>query len=137
GQFQLDVFGEVLDMLHTAAQSGRGPTHFSSDTLNLVRSIVEHVAKVWQAPDDGIWEIRGPRRQFVHSKVMAWVAVDRWIQVIEMLELEGEPVDHWTALRQEIHDTVCHEGFNEELGSFTQYFGSDQLDASLLMIGLV
>jgi GH15 family glucan-1,4-alpha-glucosidase len=137
GQFQLDVFGEVLDMLHTATQSGHGPNHFTFDTINLVRSIVEHVEKVWQAPDDGIWEIRGPRRDFVHSKVMAWVAIDRWIQVIEMLELDDEPVDHWTALRQEIHDTVCREGFDEDLGTFTQYYGSDQLDASLLMIGLV
>jgi GH15 family glucan-1,4-alpha-glucosidase len=138
GQFQLDVFGEVLDMLHTAAMSGREPrSHFTPDTINLVRTIVEHVEKVWEAPDDGIWEIRGPRRHFVHSKVMAWVAIDRWIEVIEMLELDDEPIDHWRELRQTIHDTVCQEGFNEELGSFTQYYGSDQLDASLLMIGLV
>ena len=75
-----------------------------------MRSIVEHVEKVWQAPDDGIWEIRGPRRHFVHSKVMAWVAVDRWVQLIEMLELADEPLDHWRRLRDEIHDDGLREG---------------------------
>jgi GH15 family glucan-1,4-alpha-glucosidase len=138
GQFQLDVFGEVLDMLHTATMAGHIPTdHFTPDTLNLVRSIVAHVEKVWVAPDDGIWEIRGPRRQFVHSKVMAWVAIDRWVQMIEMLELDDEPIEHWRELRDQIHGAVCDEGYNEEVGSFTQFFGSTDLDASLLMIGLV
>lgn len=139
GQFQLDVFGEVLDMLHTAATMADRfeASHFTPDTRNLVRSIVEHVERVWVAPDDGIWEIRGPRRHFVHSKVMAWVAVDRWVKIIELFDLDDEPVEHWRDLRDEIHRRVCKKGYNAGVGAFTQYFGSNELDASCLMIGLV
>ena len=90
----------------------------------------------WREPDDGIWEVRGPRRHFTHSKVMAWVAIDRAIKTAEEHGLEG-PVDRWKEVRKEIHDQVCDEGFNADKGSFTQYYGSDQLDASLLMIPLV
>lgn len=138
GQFQLDVFGEVLDMLHTAATMADQfeSNHFTPDTHNLVRSIVEHVERVWVAPDDGIWEIRGPRRHFVHSKVMAWVAIDRWVKIIELLGLD-EPVDHWRDLRDDIHRHICKKGYNAGVGAFTQYFGSNELDASCLMIGLV
>jgi hypothetical protein len=90
----------------------------------------------WREPDDGIWEVRGPRRHFTHSKVMAWVAIDRAIKTAEEYGREG-PIDVWKKVRQEIHDQVCDEGFNVSRGSFTQYYGSDQLDASLLMIPLV
>ena len=90
----------------------------------------------WREPDDGIWEVRGPRRHFTHSKVMAWVAIDRAIKTAEEYGLEG-PVDRWKEVRKEIHDQVCDQGFNADKGSFTQYYGSDQLDASLLMIPLV
>jgi GH15 family glucan-1,4-alpha-glucosidase len=90
----------------------------------------------WRKPDDGIWEVRGPQRNFTHSKVMAWVAVDRAIKTVENCRSEG-PVDRWRALRQEIHTQVTTQGFNTEKGSFTQYYGSDQLDASLLMIPMV
>jgi GH15 family glucan-1,4-alpha-glucosidase len=90
----------------------------------------------WSKPDDGIWEVRGPQRHFTHSKVMAWVAVDRAIKTVENCRSEG-PVDKWRALRQEIHTQVTTQGFNTKKGSFTQYYGSDALDASLLMIPLV
>ena len=90
----------------------------------------------WREPDDGIWEVRGPRRHFTHSKVMAWVAIDRAIRTVEECGVDG-PVERWRKVRQEIHDQVCEQGFNVDKGSFTQYYGSDQLDASLLMIPLV
>ena len=134
GQFQLDVYGEVLDMVwHTAeVLEDRLP----DDTWALCRMLVEHVAKVWRLPDDGIWEVRGPQRHFVHSKVMAWVAVDRWVKLCEA-ERPDEPLARWRRLRDEIHDDVCDQGWNDEVGSFTQYYGCDELDASLLMLALV
>jgi len=98
--------------------------------------LMEYLEKGWRDPDDGIWEVRGPRRHFTHSKVMAWVAIDRAIKTVEECGMEG-PVDRWRKIRSEIHDQVCREGFNADKGSFTQYYGSDQLDASLLMIPLV
>ena len=97
---------------------------------------MEFLGDGWREPDDGIWEVRGPRRHFTHSKVMAWVAIDRAIRTLEEHDLEG-PVDQWKKMREEIHDQVCDQGFNADKGSFTQYYGSDQLDASLLMIPLV
>ena len=90
----------------------------------------------WSDPDNGIWEVRGPRRHFVHSKVMAWVAIDRAVAGVEKYGLAG-PLDRWKELRQRIHDEVCQRGFNQAKGAFTQYYGSDQLDASVLMIPLV
>jgi GH15 family glucan-1,4-alpha-glucosidase len=90
----------------------------------------------WTEPDDGIWEIRGERRHFVHSKVMAWVAFDRAVRSVEAQDLDG-PVDRWRALRDEIHAEVCDRGFDESLGSFVQSYGSRELDASLLLIPLV
>ena len=97
---------------------------------------MEFLEDGWREPDDGIWEVRGPRRHFTHSKVMAWVAIDRAIKTAEEHGLDG-PVDRWKEVRKEIHDQVCDEGFNAGKGSFTQYYGSDELDASLLMIPLV
>jgi hypothetical protein len=99
-------------------------------------SLLSYLEEGWREPDDGIWEVRGPRRHFTHSKVMAWVAFDRAIRTVEEHDVDG-PVDRWRAIRQEIHDQVCELGFNVDVGSFTQYYGSDQLDASLLMIPLV
>ena len=133
-QFQLDVYGEVLDMMLTTAESLGRP--LPADAWALSRMLVHHVASVWMQPDDGIWEVRGPRRHFVHSKVMAWVAVDRWIRLCDQGR-PHEPLDRWRALCQEIHDDICANGWNAEVGSFTQYYGSDQLDASLLMLALV
>jgi GH15 family glucan-1,4-alpha-glucosidase len=90
----------------------------------------------WDKPDSGIWEVRGPARHFTHSKVMAWVAMDRAVKAVEQFGLEG-PVDTWRALRARIHDEVCRNGFDAEVGAFVQSFGSTLLDASLLMIPLV
>jgi GH15 family glucan-1,4-alpha-glucosidase len=133
GQFQLDVYGEVMSALYESTQPDDldgGPA------WELQRSLMEFLETGWQEPDDGIWEVRGPRRHFTHSKVMAWVAIDRAIKTIEEQGAEG-PVERWRTIRQEIHDQVCDLGFNAERGCFTQYYGSDQLDASLLMIPLV
>lgn len=97
---------------------------------------MEFLETDWEKPDEGLWEIRGPRRHFTHSKVMAWVAVDRAVKSVEKFGLSG-PIDKWRRLRKEIHDQVCREGFDPELNSFVQYYGSKRLDASLLMLPLV
>jgi GH15 family glucan-1,4-alpha-glucosidase len=100
------------------------------------RSTLDFLESAWEEPDEGIWEVRGPRRHFTHSKVMAWVAFDRAIRTAEDLGLGG-PIDRWKQLRKQVHDEVCREGFDAERGSFVQYYGSDRLDASLLMMPLV
>jgi GH15 family glucan-1,4-alpha-glucosidase len=133
GQLQLDVYGEVADALYHARQAGIGA---SPDAWALNKKLLEWLEDGWRQPDEGIWEVRGPRRHFVHSKVMAWVAFDRAVRSVEEYEREG-PVDRWRQLRDEIHDGVCREGFSEKLGAFTQSYGMDRLDASLLMIPLV
>src|SRR5206468_5984343 len=91
---------------------------------------------VWKEPDEGIWEVRGPRRHFTHSKVMAWVAVDRALKIAASCGYDA-PIDKWTALRDEIHADVCRHGFNADRNAFTQYYGATELDASLLTIPLV
>jgi len=133
GQFQLDVYGEVMSALYEAARSASA---VELPAWELQRALMDFLGDGWREPDDGIWEVRGPRRHFTHSKVMAWVAIDRAVKMVEECGVDG-PVDHWRQVRQEIHDQVCEQGFNAEKGSFTQYYGSDQLDASLLMIPLV
>lgn len=143
GQFQLDVFGEVMDMFLTAETEqvghvnhhGHPGTGLPADAVEIARFLVEHVARVWREPDDGIWEVRGPRRHFVHSKVMAWVAIDRWVRLIDALGLDDDPAP-WQAVRDEIHADVCTHGFNEQVGAFTQYYGATNLDASMLIAGL-
>jgi GH15 family glucan-1,4-alpha-glucosidase len=132
-QFQLDVYGEVMDAMHM----GRG-FGLESDpwTWDLQRALLEFLEANWHEPDEGIWEIRGPRRHFTHSKVMAWVALDRAIKAVELSGLEG-PVDRWRGVRRELHDEVCREGYDSERDSFVQYYGADHLDASLLQIPLV
>jgi GH15 family glucan-1,4-alpha-glucosidase len=107
-----------------------------ADAWSLQRHIVEFVEKNWVQPDEGIWEIRGPRRHFTHSKVMAWVAVDRAVKAVEQFGLEG-PVERWRATREQMHAEICAKGIYPERGYFTQFYGSDKLDASLLMIPLV
>jgi GH15 family glucan-1,4-alpha-glucosidase len=103
----------------------------------LQTQLVEFIRTGWKEPDDGIWEVRGPRRHFTHSKVMAWVAVDRAVKTLEEWpDLEG-PLEEWRELRHEIFTEVCEKGYNQEIGAFTQYYGCDQLDASVLMIPLV
>jgi GH15 family glucan-1,4-alpha-glucosidase len=131
-QFQLDVYGEVADALHCARRVGLDP---DETAWRVERAMVEFVESVWKDPDEGIWEVRGPRRPFTHSRVMAWVAVDRAVKAVERFGLEG-PVDRWRRLRSVIHDDVCH-GYDPDLGAFVQYYGSKLLDASLLMIPLV
>jgi GH15 family glucan-1,4-alpha-glucosidase len=133
GQFQLDVYGEVMSALYEATQAGDSP---SDPAWDLQCALMDFLETGWRKPDDGIWEVRGPQRHFTHSKVMAWVAVDRAIKMVENCHSVG-PVDKWRALRQEIHTQVTTQGFNAKKGSFTQYYGSDALDASLLMIPLV
>ncbi len=133
-QFQLDVFGEVMSALyHSAHAEGV----INTAVWNLQRVLMDEVESRWVEPDEGIWEVRGPRRHFTYSKVMAWVAVDRAIKTLEEWpDLDG-PMERWRSLRQQIADEVCSRGYNEAIGAFTQYYGSDQLDASLLRIPLV
>jgi GH15 family glucan-1,4-alpha-glucosidase len=132
-QIQLDVMGELMDCLHRTRVAG---LHASPDAWELQRGVVEHVARTWRDPDEGIWELRSGRHPLVHSKVMAWVAVDRAVQAVEKHGLEG-PVDRWRALRARIHGEVCARGWDAGRGAFTQAYGSRELDASLLMIPLV
>ena len=133
GQLQLDVYGEVLDAMYQARRLGLAP---DENGWNLERKLVEHLETIWREPDEGIWEVRGGRRQFTASKVMVWAAFDRAIRSVEEFDLEG-PADRWRAVRQEVHDEVCERGFNRDLGCFTQYYGSIGLDASLLMMAMV
>jgi GH15 family glucan-1,4-alpha-glucosidase len=132
-QFQLDVYGEVLDTLHLARQFGIGA---DDEEWGLGRHLVDFVVDHWQEPDEGIWEVRGPRRHFTHSKVMAWVALDRAVRAIEKFGRDG-PLEKWREIRQQIHDDVIKKGFDKKRNTFTQYYGSSELDASLLMIPLV
>jgi len=129
-QRQLDVLGEVIDALYQSRANGLSP---SLDAWRIVRKLLEWLESTWAEPDDGIWEARGGRRQFTHSKVMAWVAFDRGIRLIEKFERQG-PVDKWRAIRREIHREVCEKGFDADRGAFVQSYGSKRLDASLLMI---
>ncbi|MHB8670980.1 MAG: glycoside hydrolase family 15 protein [Acidimicrobiales bacterium] len=132
-QFQLDVYGEVMDALH---QSRRAGIDAEEASWALQLALMEFLESAWTRPDEGIWEVRGPRRHFTHSKVMAWVAVDRAVRAVEQFGLEG-PAERWRPLREAIHEEVCREGFDARRGTFTQYYGSRALDASLLMVPLV
>jgi len=133
GQLQVDVYGEVMDALH---QARRGGVAESADGWKLERALVSHLETIWDQPDEGIWEVRGGRQHFTHSKVMAWVALDRALKGAERFGLRG-PLDRWRALRRHIHAEVCDKAFDPTLGSFVQAYGSKQLDASLLLIPLV
>ena len=133
GQLQLDVFGEVLDAMYQARRLGMEADEFG---WNIERALVDHLDTIWRQPDDGIWEIRGERQQFTHSKVMAWVAFDRAIRSVEEFGLEGD-VERWRVTRDAIKAEVCAKGYNADLGHFTQYYGATHLDASLLLIALV
>jgi GH15 family glucan-1,4-alpha-glucosidase len=132
-QFQLDVYGEVLDALHQARRRGLEP---EPESWALQRELACFVERAWSEADEGIWEVRGPRRHFTHSKVMAWVALDRAVHAVERHRRDG-PVERWRQVRQRIHDDVCAKGFDTHRNTFTQYYGSEELDASLLMIPLV
>ena len=132
-QLQLDVYGEIVDALYQARKQGLGA---SDDAWRLARHTFDWLESGWRQEDEGIWEVRGPRRHFTHSKVMAWVAFDRAVKSVEKLGREG-PVDRWKATRKAIKDEVLREGYSAELGSFVQYFGSERLDANCLLIPLV
>jgi GH15 family glucan-1,4-alpha-glucosidase len=132
-QFQLDVYGELMDALHQARLHGIPPDEAASDVQ---RALMEFLESHWRDPDDGIWEVRGGRRHFVHSKVMAWAAVDRAVRAVEQFGLTG-PVDDWKKTRSAIFDDVCARGFDTGRGTFTQYYGSQELDAAALLIPAV
>ncbi len=133
GQFQLDVYGELMNAIDRARSHGID-VHVVIWQIQvaIMRFLVDH----WSDPDDGIWEVRGPRRKFTHSKVMAWVAFDRAVRGVEVHGLEG-PADKWRAIRDAIHVEVCEKGWNDDVGAFTQSYGAAELDASLLMMPIV
>ena len=132
-QLQIDVFGEVMDAFHQARVGGIPE---STDAWELECALAAHLEQVWSRPDNGIWEVRGGRQHFTHSKVMTWVAFDRAIQSAEALGLPG-PIGHWRTLRQKIHDEICTRAFDRKIGSFVQAYDSTQVDASLLLLPLV
>ncbi|MFF0425457.1 glycoside hydrolase family 15 protein [Streptomyces sp. NPDC004520] len=129
-QFQLDIYGEVLSTVYSAVRAGIA---LDPATWALVASLLEYLGKRWREPDEGIWEVRGPRRHFVHSKVMAWVAADRAVRLARVAGLRGS-LGRWRALRAELHAEICAHGWSEEQRSFTQYYGSRQVDATALLI---
>ena len=132
-QLQIDVYGEVMDALH---QGRRGGLAASDSAWALQRALLGHLDNIWSRPDEGIWEVRGGRRHFTFSKVMAWVAFDRGIMGVEEFGLDG-PVEQWRTVRDRIHADVCANGFDRNLGSFVQSYGSTSLDASLLLLPTV
>jgi GH15 family glucan-1,4-alpha-glucosidase len=130
GQFQLDVWGEVLVGLHVARETG---LQHSDAAWDLQRALIDYLEGHWQDPDDSLWEVRGGRRDFVHSKIMAWAGVDRGVQAVERYGLPA-PVDRWKALRDTIRADVLAHGFDRSRNTFTQFYGSRGLDAALLLI---
>ncbi|MEO6807741.1 MAG: glycoside hydrolase family 15 protein [Isosphaeraceae bacterium] len=130
-QFQLDVYGELFDVMNLVRRNG---LEIKEEGWGRVAvALLEFLESNWAQPDEGIWEVRGPRRHFTHSKVMAWVAFDRAVKAVDQFGLAG-PRDRWASLRDTIHQQVCRDGYNGETGSFVQYYGSKQLDASLLIM---
>ncbi len=141
-QFQLDVFGEIADAALTAVESRHRAMTVTSrcttrDRASCSSAMMEHLEQVWQQPDDGIWEIRGPQRHFTQSKVMAWVAFDRAAKMCELPGRTEQPIERWRTLADQVKAEVCEKGFDTEKNSFVQYYGSDQLDSSLLMLARV
>lgn len=133
GQIQLDVYGEIMDAMHHARRAGLRSDDYA---WQVQRAMLEFLESNWEQPDEGIWEVRGPRRHFVHSKVLAWVAFDRAVKAVEQSGLAG-PVERWRAQREAIHREVLERGYDSGRATFTQFYGSRQLDASLLQIPLV
>jgi GH15 family glucan-1,4-alpha-glucosidase len=132
-QLQIDVYGEVLDALHQARRNGLDP---DANAWRVQKKLLDHLESAWREPDEGIWEVRGPRQHFTHSKVMAWVAFDRAVKAVEGFGRDG-PAERWRALRAAIHDEVCRRAWNPEVGAFTQSYGSTRLDAAVLLLPLV
>ncbi|NUR62987.1 MAG: glycoside hydrolase family 15 protein [Catenulispora sp.] len=127
-QLQLDVYGEVIDTLHTAMQAG---IPMERPVWGLVKALMSFLEEHWHEPDEGLWEVRGPRRHFVHSKIMCWVAFDRAVKMAEATGLAA-PVARWRTTRDTIHADVCAKGYDPEMGAFTQYYGGKSLDAATL-----
>ena len=132
-QFQLDVYGEVMDALHQARRAG---IEHAEASWAFQRELLRYLATAWREPDEGIWEVRGPRRHFTHSKVMAWVAFDRAVKAVETFGREG-PAGDWRRTRDEIHDDVCERAYDAGRGTFVQSYGATEVDAALLLIPLV
>ena len=132
-QHQLDIYGETMDVLHVSRQAG---VAHDPDVWAIQRVLMDFVETAWKDPDEGIWEVRGPRRHFTHSQVMAWVALDRAVQAVERFGEQG-PLERWGAARDAIRDSVLRDGFDARRNAFTQYYGSTEVDASLLMLPLV
>ncbi|MFI0155361.1 glycoside hydrolase family 15 protein [Streptomyces lydicus] len=130
-QRQLDVYGEVIDSFHIARTAGLPA---EPHAWSIQRTVVDYLETTWREPDEGLWEIRGPRRHFVHSKVMAWVAADRAVRALEANPKLSGDIDRWRAMRDEVHREVCERGYDPERGTFTQFYGSAELDAAALLI---
>jgi GH15 family glucan-1,4-alpha-glucosidase len=132
-QVQLDIYGEVLDcFFHAQDKIGR----HTEDDFRVLVLLLKHLESIWQDPDEGIWETRGGAQQFTYSKLMAWVAFDRAVLLAEQMNYEA-PVEHWRAIREAIYAQICEKGFNAERGCFVRAYGSNELDAALLLIPLV
>lgn len=129
-QFQLDVFGEVLDCLHLGRHYG---LRAARDEWPIERELLDRLEQVWREPDEGIWEIRGPQRHFTHSRLMAWVAFDRAVKDVEFYGVDG-PVERWRKLRDQLYAEICERGFSRKRNSFVQFYGGEEVDASLLMM---
>jgi GH15 family glucan-1,4-alpha-glucosidase len=132
-QLQLDIFGELIDALFQARKHGLAP---APSGWALQQKLIEHLEQIWVQPDDGIWEVRGGRQHFTFSKMMAWVALDRTLRDAERFKLDG-PLDRWRQVRDEMRARICKEGFDTARNSFTQSFGSSNLDANLLLIPIM
>ena len=130
-QLQLDVYGEVMDSLALARSSGLPPR---PHMWSIQRALMDWLCEEWRQPDEGLWEVRGGRRHFVHSKIMVWVAADRAVRTLEEEPELGGDLDRWRALRDEVHREVCEKGYDAERNTFTQFYGSRELDAALLLI---
>lgn len=132
-QLQLDIYGEIMDALHMAR---RGGLSVEKPAWALETKLLEHLESVWHQPDQGIWEVRGPPQHFTLSKVMGWVAFDRAVRSAEKEKLPG-PIEKWRSLAKKIHREICEKAYDPDLKSFTQSYGSRELDASLLLLALV
>jgi GH15 family glucan-1,4-alpha-glucosidase len=131
-QFQLDVFGEVLLAMHESHVAGLETNEFD---WRLQVELMRFLESNWDKPDEGIWEVRGGRKHFTHSKMMTWVAFDRAVKLVEKCGCEaGDKLERWRKIRDQIHGEVCERGYNTRKKAFTQFYGSDALDASLLMM---
>jgi GH15 family glucan-1,4-alpha-glucosidase len=132
-QLQLDIYGSVIEVFYLAQHLGLPPM---DESWELAREILKFLEKIWQQPDEGIWEVRGPKRHFVHGKLMVWAAFNWCIKAYEEFDIKGD-VDHWRKMRDLIKQDICEKGFNKTKNSFTQYYGSEEADASLLLMVLL